>query len=157
MASIFNWLLNSGTVPLFSSICHLLPACCFCVFLNVAIPISCKWKLVTGKICPWHIRPICLHQREESSTASARGFLLFLCSRSSMVWISGCADHNKDGLCILILAVVLHSDTQKLLASETTFTRSASVLLKLLNGICLRTKNVYFSSEICEFQEDMQY
>lgn len=146
MASISNWLLNSGTVPLGSNIYHLLPACCFCVFLNVPISISCERKLVTGRVCPWHVRPICLHQCEESSTASARGSLLFLCSHSSMIWISSCADHNKDGLWHLILAVVLHSGTLKLLASEMTFTFSASVLLKLMSGYCLRTKNVCFSS-----------
>lgn len=104
-----------------------------------------------------HIRPICLHQCEESSRASARGSVLFLCSHSSMIWISGCADHNRDGLWHLILAVVLHSDTQKLLASEMTFTFSVSVLLKLLSGYCLGTKSVYFSSLICDFDGDLQY
>lgn len=130
------WAVAQCPCSAISIICYLLAA--FFVFLNVPVSISCKWKLVTGKICPWHLRPICLHQCEESSCsgASAQGSLLFLCSHSSMIWISSCAHHNKDGPWHLILTVVLHSDTLKLLASEMTSTFFASVLLKLLSGYC---------------------
>lgn len=143
MASIFNWLLNSGTVPLFSSICHLLPACCFCVFLNMPIsyPVRENWWLersAHGMLG----QSFCISVRRAAQ-------LLHRAPSSSCVPIApwfGCADHKKDELWHLILSVVLHSDAQKLLASEMTFTFPASVLLKLLGGYCLGTKNVYFSS-----------
>lgn len=139
-ASVSGWPLNAGPVLLFNNIYCLLPACCFCVFLNMPTWMSCKWKLMTREVCPWHGRPTCLHSCEENSTASAQGSLSSSCLPIALRFGSPAVQiTTKMGYGIKFLAVVLYCDTQKLLASEMPFVFPASVLLKLLNGCCLRT------------------